>query len=200
MLNEAHPMLYELRVEPEATESWMVFNHAVSSQIKDVKDGLYVFFLVNNSDKPIRDGNKGREKTVIHAAGASVKPGKFEGGFDRRLNNYQMHLHWLGDQGEWNRVFTSCFRFAVVLDLSSHNLGFQSTARIFEQFWNQSVFTFLGAQSLLASPPIKQNNRSDWRYIDHQTWSDDIELNFIKFMKSRSDTIIRMITTAAPSD
>lgn len=192
-------MLYELRVTPEASGCWQAFEPEVSSQIKDVNDGLYVFFLENRFEKPVRDGNVGREKTVIHPASASVKPGKFEGTFDRRLRDYQKHLHWLGEQGEWNRVFTQCFRFALILDLSTYDLGFRSTARVFEQFWNQSVYSFLGVHNLWAPPHIRQNHRSEWYYIDHQAWSSAIEMRFIRFMRNRSDTIIRMIDTAAHS-
>lgn len=191
-------MLNELRVGHDASESWKIFEHEVSSQTQHVRDGLYVFYLANRFDKPVRDGNIGWEKTVIHPAGASIKPGKFEGGFHRRLGNYQKDLHWLGEQGEWNRIFTRCFRFALLLDLSQCDLGFNSSARIFEQYWNQSVYSFLAAQSLWAPPHIKQNKRSEWHYIDHQAWSSDIEQDFIVFMRDCSERIMKMAAIGSP--
>ncbi|WP_437974429.1 hypothetical protein WMF11_38985 [Sorangium sp. So ce295] len=187
-------MLHEFRLSPSAAPGWDTFAEQVSNRLPQMRDGLYVFFFTNDLTEVVRDNNRGREKTVIHAAGASLKPGKFEGGLVRRMAEYQAHLHWVDTLGRQNWVFTQCFRFGILLDLSQCDLGLPSSARVFERYWIDSVNQFIDKERLWA--PIRQLARSEWNYIEASGWSAEVERRLRDFMHDRADRILKMAAVA----
>jgi hypothetical protein len=188
-------MLHELRAFSTASSGRNEFLDHVSGAVSNMRDGLYVFFFINELTESIRDNNKGREKTVIHASGASLKPGKFEGGVVRRLMEYQDHLRWVDARGVQNWVFTQCFRFGLLLDLSQCNLGLPSASRVFERYWVDSVSHFIDRERLWA--PVRQLARSEWNYIDVRAWSSDVENRLRDFMLERAARVLKMAAVAS---
>lgn len=129
--------------------------------VRDIRDGLYVFLFENRSSRRVRDNNT-RPKTVIGANGASLKPGKFENGFIVRMRNYHDHLRREDEGGGVEHVFQECLRLALVLDLSTTQVGLPSPSRVFEEYWNESISAYLEGRSLLVGT---QNGRAEWRSV-----------------------------------
>ena len=85
--------------------------------------GLYVLYFENDGDA-VHDKNRGwsrggRGKMVIARNGASLKPGKFEGGFIRRRHQDADHLHRRRDD-PFGTTFVDCLKLALFMDLTAH--------------------------------------------------------------------------------
>lgn len=110
----------------KVTQSWFADGRArddVHQRVLASCAGLYILYFENNGDA-VHDKNKGwREggpgKMVIVKKGASLKPGKFEGGFVRRRYQDADHLHRRRND-PFGRTFVECLKLAFVVDLTEH--------------------------------------------------------------------------------
>ena len=185
-------MLHTFRPQAD-NSSWEALREDVTRRLPTMRDGLYVMVFANDDDLEVRDNNKGREKTVIHAHGASLKPGKFEAGLVTRLTNYSGHLHRLQRNGSMDMVFASCLRRLLVLDLSGVDLGV-SAARVFERYWVHGAGSFLRDKRLVGDLP--QIERSEWRYLDAGRWNSRLDDELATRMLETAERIGRMIEVA----
>ncbi len=186
-------MLHSIRCD-QTPLSWDEFTRKLPTKLQGMRDGLYVFLFLNSSNEYVLDNNP-KPKTVIHQAGASLKPGKFEQGLAVRLKNYHDHLHWTETDGTKSWVFTRCFRRGFVFDLSNRRLGLPSTARVFERYWTESVNIFLQEHKLLASDPIRQLSRAEWRYLNPSSWNETVDSKLETYLNALAERIVNMVAT-----
>jgi hypothetical protein len=172
--------------------SWESFAAKLTTSLPQMNQGLYCFFLTNPLNEYILDNNP-KPKTVLHRKGASLKPGKFEQGLLTRLKNYHDHLHWMPTPGAQEWMFTRCFKMGFVLDLSKHDMGLPSTARVFEKYWTECVNRFLRERGLLAPDPIRQLARAEWRYLAPSAWNPGVETDLRDFLSHLAVRIEKMI-------
>jgi len=137
---------------------------------ENTRHGLYILFFQNKMDQDIYDNNKNREKIVVHRNSISIKPGKFESGFDNRLAGYKNHLHILKSNKEKEFVFRESYLGAIVLNLDQIDVGLkkQHNPRIFENYWILSINKMLEDKRLTDSQRIKQNSRTEWIYAEKE--------------------------------
>lgn len=193
-MNENQPkILHEFRFDANALSGWEEFSEYMSGGMPEMREGLYVFFFVNETNEIIFDNNKNREKPIIYGQGASLKPGKFENGIMKRLKNYQDHLHWPDTDGTKNWVFTQCVRHGFILDLSSCDIGLRSAARVFELYWVDSVNRFVDSEKLWAPAPVNQLARSEWKYLDPALWNEEVETRLRNFLNELAGRVLKMV-------
>lgn len=134
----------------------------VPAHLGSIMSGLYVMVFTNDG-AAVRDDNKGREKVIVHAGGASLKSGKFEHGLEDLAWRYHSHLlRDVSSRGP-THILSECLVQVLVLDLTSSPLQLPA-ARVFEKFWNESFLQWLGARGALTRHP-KQLMRSEWRFL-----------------------------------
>jgi len=163
-------VLKKLAVGVAAHAPWGDVPAAVCGEFSGVSQGLYAFRFSNESELDVFDNNK-KPKVVVHRRGASFKPGKFEQGFAARMNNYNAQLHRAPTDGSREWVFGKCIAAGYLLDLSELVQLVCAPARIFERYWTESVNVFLEENELLADPPVVQNGRAEWRYLQADRWT-----------------------------
>lgn len=111
---------------PTVTQAWFADRGARESTCQRVLAscaGLYVLYFENDA-RAVHDKNGGWRdgglgKMVIAREGASLKPGKFEGGFVRRRHQDADHMHRRRSDA-FGTTFTECLRLAFLLDLTPH--------------------------------------------------------------------------------
>jgi hypothetical protein len=132
--------------------------HHFSPAVHSAERGVYILYFENSSADPVFDKN-GKGKLVIPAGGASLKPGKFEGGFIARRRQDADHLHRTpGDQ--FGATFKQCLRLALALDLSGRST---EVTRATEQVLKEAVDAFIiGPPRLLHAAGSR---RGDWRHL-----------------------------------
>ena len=135
---------------------------------ENTQQGLYILFFQNKMDQDIYDNNKNREKIIVHRNSISIKPGKFESGFNERLAGYKKHLHIRKSDEEKEFVFRESYLGAIVLSLDELDIGLkkQHTPRIFENYWILCINKVLESKKLTDSQRIKQNSRTEWIYAE----------------------------------
>ena len=103
-------------------ETEAIFANSITGCLLGIRVGLYVLYF-ENMGKAVYDKNRswssgGKGKMVIAADGASLKPGKFEGGFIRRRHQDADHMH--RQRGDiFGKTFRECLKLAYVLDLTA---------------------------------------------------------------------------------
>jgi hypothetical protein len=128
----------------------------------------------------------------VYRRGGSIKAGKFEQGFARRLGSFNAHLHWPNAGGELKWALQVCYREGYVLNLSKAAEALQKPARIFERYWTESIGIFLREHELLAGPPIRQISQAEWRYLQLGAWTADVARNFAVYLEGVSARIFEM--------
>jgi len=164
----------------------------------EVTAGLYVFFFINtpalNGDGDIRDNNKKREKPVVLAGGASVKPGKFEQSLWQRIHNYEKHLHVLEHDQSQRWRFRESIEFGWVFDLSGKAVEGKPAALVFEKFWVAAANKFMKDKKLLVD---FQRFRAEWRHVSLALTTDEALRNeFREYMEACAKTILKFVAIA----
>ncbi|MEY4565674.1 MAG: hypothetical protein RLY14_644 [Planctomycetota bacterium] len=142
-------------------------NH-VSSDLAQIKNGLYLMLLENPKDMDIKDKNTNKKtgeigKVVVPENSNAIKFGKFENGLIDRMSGYSKHLHYPDDLGRniFQRVLTVCYCLDLT-SLSANAPGFNPAA-IYEPFWNKSLEFYFSKNELLRK---NQNTRSEYRVMN----------------------------------
>lgn len=135
-------------------------------QIRGVTQGVYVQYFENDHRLPVHDKNRtfasgGEGALVIDAYGASLKPGKFQGGFLRRRRQDADHLHRTRED-PFGHTYRTCLKFALLLDLSEEAANAVLTVRRAEGLLKQKVDRILSDGDLLHP---RATRRGDWRKL-----------------------------------
>ena len=190
-------MIYELTWTTHSSSMPMLdVPAAICGPRAAVTQGLYVFRFANTADEDILDSNK-KPKIVVHRRGASIKPGKFEGGLAARVENYNVHLHRPGADGRRQWALGESFRGGFLLDLSAAEAVLPRPARVFERYWNEAVNRFLAEHGLLAHAPVTQLARAEWRYVQAERWTDGVTATLLAYLNEVSKRISAMIEVGA---
>jgi|GEM_PF-2759614 len=187
-------MLHKLQsYATDSPKPWKEVPKAICGDFGKIKEGLYAFIFFNDHDLAIFDKNS-KPKVVVHGAGASMKPGKFEGGFGVRMLDYSKHLHRRATaEAGSEQVLQQCFGGGFLLDLSDQAFKVPNPARVFERYWTEAVNIFLKTNQLLADAPIKQLARAEWRYLKQGTWTSDVAVAFQTYLQEIAQRIFAMI-------
>jgi len=133
--------------------------------LREMRRGLYVQYLENHGTAPVYDKNRewskgGAGRLVIHADGASLKPGKFKIGLITRRYQDAEHLHRA--RGEvYGATYADCLRLVLVLDMSGHGGG-DDVVREGERILKRKVDAFIDDRMALHPEATRQG---DWRCL-----------------------------------
>lgn len=149
--------------------------------IRRIRRGVYVHYLVNDHPHPVHDRNGeriGRGKRLILPNLATIKFGKFEDGLIQRRSLDALHMHRrdpLNPLSTWPltpQTFAECLKLALVLDLGERTKVEIRTAerhlrtqmRGFLQTHQVSVQDHKGDYRLLTSTPPTglQEKLAEW--------------------------------------
>jgi len=86
------------------------------------RSGLYIQYFENKNDADVHDKNRkfrvgGAGALVIHTQGASLKPGRFQGGFLGRRRQDADHLHRTR-RDPFGATYRDCLKLCLLLDLT----------------------------------------------------------------------------------
>lgn len=141
-----------------------------------IEFGLYVQYFENDSPLPVFDKNRdfsrnGSGAHVIYEHGASLKPGKFQGGFLRRRRQDADHLHRARTDA-FGSTYRSCLKFCLLLDLSRGPFGNPVAIKGAERRLKRNVDEAIREHELAHSAATR---RGDWRKLRSPTPVDPLK-------------------------
>jgi hypothetical protein len=101
------------------------------------------------------------------------------------LMNSGKNLHFFGIQ-----------RRGFVLDLSNCDIGLPRTVQVFERYWVDSVNRFIDLEEIWADASQRQLARSEWKYLNHTLWDEDVETYLRDFLNELVESVFKMIDVA----
>lgn len=177
----------------DAKVDWTARPRDVSShfrpRVRRLERGLYLLYFENDGVQPVYDKNRnfstgGTGTLVIHARGASLKPGKFEKGFIARRRQDAHHLH-RGRKEQVGPTFAGCLKLALVLDLAEHRDGV-AAARQGERVLRNKLDAFIAREDFAHSDATR---RGDWRRLNARIPVRTLELVGRRFLRATAEEL-----------